>query len=280
MNHINERVKLTSSCRDCDKLPRVHNAGSVVIEDGKKIQYMFNGLKINYESYHSPWMNDIIRNLNGHHEPQEELCFYYLLELLDDDANMAELGCFWAYYTMFFRNKIPNGKNVCIEPIYEKMTKGIENIKLNNFDESNITFIKGYIGSKYEKNTTFIDWDNSRLQLDQYNIEKIVNDSNLFFDIIHSDIQGAELVMLQGSKSVLDKIGFFVISTHYDKHHQCINFLNQNNFQILVQHTIQESVSTDGLILAVNKNYIKKYESKISCSIQEYFNTNCKISRR
>ena len=58
----------------------------------------------------------IISNLKGHHEPQEELCFYYILKLLDRNANMLELGCAWCYYSMFFKNEIIDGQNVCIEP--------------------------------------------------------------------------------------------------------------------------------------------------------------------
>lgn len=276
---MQSRISLTSSCKDCDSIPKVTNAGKILIENGQKIQYMFNGIKIHYDSYHSPWMNTIITNLKGHHEPQEELCFYNILNILESNANMLELGCAWAYYSMFFKNKCQNGINVCIEPNITKLKKGIANINLNKLDLNNFVFINGSIGKDYKAKNIFIDWDKKQMEIPQYNIQKIINDNNLFFDIIHSDIQGAELDMLIGSTNVLNNIGFFVISTHDDKHSLCLQYLENHNFLILVQHSISESVSADGLIVAVNKNYIDKYEKNIDVSLKDYFNENCKISR-
>ena len=276
---IKHRVELTSSCNDCERIPKVENAGKVNIENNIKIQYMFNGIKIHYDSYHSPWMNEIISNLNGHHEPQEELCFYFILKLLEKKSNMLELGCAWAYYSMWFKKQCTDGINICIEPNINKLKKGIDNIKLNNFDMNKFILINGFIGQKYEKNDTFIDWDNTLMKIPQYNIEKIINDNNIFIDILHSDIQGAEYDMLIGSKNVLEKIGFFVLSTHGNLHKVCIKYLTDNNFTILVQHSISESVSADGLIIGVNNKYIHKYEKNINTSIQKYFDDNCKITK-
>ena len=274
------RINLTSSCKDCDSIPKITDAGKIIIENGEKIQYMFNGIKIYYDCYHSPWMNTIISKLKGHHEPQEELCFYHILNILENNANMLELGCAWAYYSMFFKNKCKDGINICIEPNINKLNKGINNIKLNKLDLNKFVFMNGFIGKDYKAKDIFIDWDKTQMSIPQYNIEKIINNNNkIFIDVLHSDIQGAELDMLIGSTNVLNNIGFFVISTHDDKHSLCLQYLQAHNFLILVQHTISESVSADGLIVAVNKNYINKYEKNIEVSLKDYFNKNCKISR-
>lgn len=275
-----ERIKLTSSCKDCENIPKHENAGKVCMENNIKIQYMFNGIKIHYDSYHSPHTNDIITNLKGHHEPQEELCFYYLINLLDNDANMLELGCAWAYYSMWFKNTNTNGINICIEPNINKLKKGIDNIKLNNLDFNKFVLINGYIGNKYIENDIFIDWDKTKIHIPQYNIEKIITENNdIFIDVLHSDIQGAECNMLMGSINVLNKIGFFVLSTHGNLHIPCMNFLISNNFTILLEHSVEQSVSADGLIIAVNNLHIKKYEKNINTNIQQYFNTNCPITK-
>lgn len=275
-----ERVRLTTSCRDCDKIPKIENAGQITILNNEKIQYMFNGIKIHYDSYHSPWMNQIITDLKGHHEPQEELCFYYLLNLLPEKANMLELGCAWAYYSMWFNHSVQESKNICIEPNINKLNKGIANMKLNNIDLSKFVLINGCIGRDYVKNSIFTDWDNTKMCIPQYSIEKIINDNdNIFIDVLHSDIQGAEGAMLVGAHNVLKNIGFFVLSTHGDWHPKCMNFLKHSNFTILLQHTPEESVSADGLIIAVNNEHIHKYEKNIDVSIQKYFDENCKITR-
>ena len=107
---MEDRVNLTSGCRDCDVIPKVQHAGRIINDPDANItyQYMHNGIKILYGTYHSPWMNEIIQNLNGHHEPQGELVFYYLLNILNNDASMIELGCYWSYYSIWFNRYIKN----------------------------------------------------------------------------------------------------------------------------------------------------------------------------
>jgi FkbM family methyltransferase len=279
MGDLQVRVKLTSSCRDCDVLDRHEKAGQIEIDtDGNKYQYMFNGVKIMYGTYHSPWMNEIITNLNGHHEPQEELCFHYLLETLSSDANMIELGANWAYYSIWFNKLIKTPYNLCIEPVIENLEDGVKNHELNNC--TNMEFINGYMGMSDSKNTQFRNWDNRVLTLDRYSISTLISTRNKFFDVVHSDIQGGELDVLNSSVGVLDKIGYFIISTHDNKHKPCLDFLNQNNFTVLVQHSIQESYAADGLILAVNNDYIDKYEKNIDGGLIEFFKKNCNISHR
>lgn len=277
---MENRIKITSSCRDCDTLRKHKKAGMIETDaDGDKIQYMFNGVKILWDTYHSPWMNTIIENLKGHHEPQEELCFYYVLETLGENANMIELGSNWSYYSIWFNKFINNPTNICIEPVIEHMLNGQKNSKKNNC--SNISFINGCVGRDYAENIKFHNWDSRILNIDRYSIEKIITGTDLFFDIIHSDIQGAELDMLKGSINVLDRIGYFIISTHGDLvHNECLNFLKSNGFKILVEHNGKESYSVDGLILAINKSNVDKYEHNIGGNIFDFFTTNCIISKK
>jgi FkbM family methyltransferase len=279
-NNYNNRVRLTSSCRDCDNLDRIEEAGQIRMGDfGKKYQYMFNGVKILYGTYHSPWMNRIIKNLKGHHEPQEELCFFYLLKTLGKKASMLELGSNWSYYSIWFNKEIKHPQNICVEPVLENLRNGKSNSNFNNC--KNIKFIQACIGKELLQNTIFKNWNGKLIKLPQYNVEYIVkSNKNLYLDIIHSDIQGVELAMLEGAQSVFDNIGYFVISTHQEKHDECINFLKSNHFIILVEHSVEESYSLDGLIVAVNQRNVKKYEENISGSLSEYFRDNCIISRR
>lgn len=278
MSDLSSRVKLTSSCRDCDVLDRHERAGIIETDTNEnKYQYMFNGVKIHYGTYHSPWMNDIIKNLNGHHEPQEELCFNYVLNTLGEDANMIELGANWAYYSIWFNKTIKNPYNLCLEPILTNLNDGIKNHKLN--DCVNMEFINGYMGKTAAEGAEFKNWDGRVIPLDRYSINKLITDRDKYFDVVHSDIQGGELAMLNGSVDVLDKIGYMIVSTHDSKHAPCLAFLRENNFNILIEHSIRQSYSGDGLIVAVNNNNSDRYEKKVG-DLNEYFKKNCVISKR
>ena len=249
---ILERVNTTISCRDCDYIPKVDNAGEVV----ENFQIMHNGVKVMHEGYHGEWMAKIIKELKGHHEPQEEKAFYEILKNVDPGGVMLELGCNWSYYSLWFNKSIKDAKNIMIEPTDKKLEVGKQNFKINNAQGY---FEKAFIGSNSEINSKFIDWDSRVYEINKLCIDDIVEKYNLEkIDILHSDIQGAEVEMLQGSvKSILEnKIKFFVISTHGDNIHQyCKNFLEKYNFNIICEHTVSESYSADGLIVgSLDKN--------------------------
>ncbi len=77
---------------------------------------MHDGTKVVAGGYHGDWMADIIRSLNGHHEPQEELLFHHLLRYVRQRSTFVELGAFWAYYTNWYLGAVPFSRAVCIEP--------------------------------------------------------------------------------------------------------------------------------------------------------------------
>lgn len=74
------RIEMTASCRDSDVIPKVKDAGQVVVENGTRLQMMHNGLRVLADGYCGPWMTELIERCRGHHEPQEEVVFYELLK--------------------------------------------------------------------------------------------------------------------------------------------------------------------------------------------------------
>jgi hypothetical protein len=78
-------------------------------------------------------------------------------------------------------------------------------------------------------------------------------------EILHLDIQGAETSFLESFflDERLSKVRFILISTHHEMisgsattHKDCLQRLNQLGAVILAEHSIEESYSADGLILA------------------------------
>jgi hypothetical protein len=71
--------------------------------------------------------------------------------------------------------------------------------------------------------------------------------------VLHADIQGAEVRMLEGAKRALGKrsISWIFISTHGENiHRKCIEVLKASGYYIVAEHTPAESYSVDGLIAA------------------------------
>ena len=72
-------------------------------------------------------------------------------------------------------------------------------------------------------------------------------------NMLHSDIQGAEVSMLRGAGNALRdrKIDWVFISTHGENIHQkCLQILRRFGYFIHAAHTPAESFTVDGLIVA------------------------------
>lgn len=243
------RIQLTTSCRDCDYLPKVDGAGECFGEN-LEFQRMHNGVVIRRGSYHGEWMTEVIRDLRGHHEPQEKKVFAEVLACLNRGATMVELGSFWAYYSMWFHRAVPNGKTILVEPNADKIKVGQEHLALNDMHG---IFIRGFIGAKALDSAPFVDWDDRTYQIPQLTVDCLMQQLGLdYIDILHADVQGAEQDMLLGAGNALanHKVGYLFISTHGCKHARCLRILKKYGYRVLAQHTVLESYSGDGLIVA------------------------------
>jgi hypothetical protein len=96
------RADMTVSCRDCELIPKVQDAGKVISLDGRPIQIMNNACGLSLVAI---WMTGIIERLQGRNEPREEAVFHEILKHLAPDATMLELGGFWSYYSLWFKSE-------------------------------------------------------------------------------------------------------------------------------------------------------------------------------
>jgi hypothetical protein len=121
---------------------------------------------------------------------------------------------------------------------------GKRNFKINGLTG---TFFQAFVGKTENRKEKLISPD-----------AFCTNHHIQFVDILHSDIQGYEFEMLQGSKELLDanKIGYCFISTHSNElHQQCFDFLKQYNFTLVAQANLDESFSFDGILIMKAPHY-------------------------
>jgi FkbM family methyltransferase len=259
-----KRINMTISCSDSDSIPKVAIAGKLIKSEGKDIQFLHNGLKIIEGCYYGPWMTKIIEILKGHHEPQQEFAFFQVLEQLRRNPSpwgsprMIELGSFWAYYSMWFLKDFPEGSTYCFEPDPKYLEVGRQNFELNNL---NGKFINATVSSQQSILREFqCESDGLVISVPALNFSGVVSATEqINIDIVLVDIRGAEIPLLQNLSEVLEhtKIRFMAISTHDVEisgssitHQLALELLIQSGAHIILEHSVSESFSGDGFILA------------------------------
>lgn len=256
-----DRVKMTISCRDTDAIDKVPDAGSVVDSDEGRVQIMHNGLRVVAGGYHGEWMERIICELRGHHEPQEELVFHALLAYCRPGSLFVELGAFWSYYSLWFLQAIPRSTAICVEPDPKNLEMGRRNAALNGYADR-IQFVPGWVGetaaSSHEAVAESVGKPVALKRLDMTSIADLAGGRAV--EMLHIDAQGAEFGFLRSMATATKtgKVRFLVVSTHHvsisgspTTHADCMAEIVRQNGKILCEHGVEESFSGDGLIVAV-----------------------------
>ncbi len=270
-----ERAAMTIACADANDIPRVANAGQSLEVSGTSVQVMHNGLYVKKNGYQGEWQAQTIEALKGVHEPQEEKVFYEVLKRISPNGVMIELGSWWSYYSMWFLNEVKRGKAICCEPDPTNMELGKANAELNKFKVGeDITFYHCASGSADGKFVTFENEDKSKNRVQIRTVDSIVSEQKLKkVDILHLDIQGAELGALKGAVETIKKGGlrFLFVSTHHYSisadptlHQKCLDFIKKHGGNIVAAHTVLESCSGDGLIVASFDPRDKDFKVEIS----------------
>jgi len=213
-----------------------HSSSGMVDREG--YVYLHNGNRVpvaGEDSYYGDFSKVLIIN-RGVHEPLEEFCFQETLKkITDQQPIMIELGSYWAHYSMWFLKKFPKAECFMVEPNSKALNAGQRNFQTNNF--SNGQFI-------LQKVT------NDGFKLDSFAKKKKLKKVS----ILHSDIQGYELEMLDGAKNFLTQqiVNYIFVSTHNQKiHEEAIRKLESYGYIVEVSSDFDHhTTSYDGFILA------------------------------
>jgi FkbM family methyltransferase len=254
------RTMMTLRCNDCSSISKVAMAGKIVTENERLVQIMHNGVKVVADGYHGSWMAHIIRSLQGHHEPQEELIFNSILRFVRHNSLMVELGSFWAYYTLWYLAEVPGARAICVEPDPNHMHIGQNNAELNGMTDR-IDFIDAWVGGASAANETHkCESTEAERTLACLNMNDIIPlCGGKIVELLHIDAQGVELEFINSMASAVqrEQVRFAIVSTHHSSisgsattHQDCIVAIKNLGGKILAEHNVQESFSGDGLIAA------------------------------
>ncbi|RJT30859.1 FkbM family methyltransferase [Mesorhizobium waimense] len=259
MNEL-ERAIMTSSCMDCAGIAKVPDAGRILDTPNGPIQIMHNGIRVKAGGYHGDWMAQIIRALQGHHEPQEELVFHHILRYVRHNSLVVEVGAFWCYYTLWYLHEIANASAICIEPDPNNLQLGRDNASLNQL-ENRISFHNGCVGGQPLESLELRCESDGQIRslpcFDMAAVSKLANERTI--EVLHLDVQGAELPFIRSMASAAQRnqLRFVIVSTHHSSisgsrttHADCRQALLELGAIILAEHDVQQSYSGDGLIAA------------------------------
>jgi FkbM family methyltransferase len=272
-----QRVEMTASCRDTDQIPKVAGAGGVFSSGSIPFQLMHNGLRVVAGGYHGEWMSEVIRRLRGHHEPQEELLFHTTLPLMTTNETnpvMIELGAFWGYYSLWFRSIFRQARNILVEPDPGNLLVGRRNFELNGYSAE---YLEAAVGVHNGSSDFHCESDGLLRRSRTISVDGLVRDLGIErINLLHADIQGAELSMLDGSVETIDrgKLDWLFLSTHHHSisgdpltHQRCLNWLRTHGACIIDEHSVSESFSGDGLIVAAFSTKNLQIHSSISRNV-------------
>ena len=215
---------------------RVPQAGYL---DGAGNVFLHNGIKvpiIGPFAYYSGFSDILILN-RGVHEPLEEFCFQTVLAKLvnkTDPPRMLELGAYWGHYSMWLKSNFPNSSVTLVEPDVVNLQAGQHNFSLNGLEG---TFINSFVCKGH-------------FSVDAY----MRKNGCSKLTILHADIQGFEVDMLQDCVETLDRgaVTYLFISTHTKKlHDACLEEINRHGYLLEVSsEPDRHTTSSDGFILA------------------------------
>jgi hypothetical protein len=219
-------------------IERVPEAGYV--QDGFVV--LHNGIKVpvsGADAYYGGFSSVFIVN-RGVHEPLEEYIFQEVLKVIPSKAKMIELGAYWGHYSMWLKKIKPCSMVFLVEPDLNNLNVGKANFKRNGLDG---VFINSFVGSG------------------QFEIDEFIHKENINkIDILHCDIQGYEIEMLESSHSCLVNgvVDYIFISTHsQDLHNRVLEIIKKYNYRIEISCGYdEETTSFDGFIFA-SKSILK-----------------------
>ncbi len=214
--------------------------------DEKGKVFLHNGIKVPVAGPHAYYgqFSAILVINRGVHEPLEEYLFQEVLKTLPASPVMLELGAYWGHYSMWLQSRIRDAELHLVEPEKVNFESGIQNFKENGFKGK---FTNAFVGK-------------GQFSVDQY----MAMHSIPKLDILHSDIQGYEVEMLEDCKNTLANkaVDRIFVSTHSDRLHQAVtDILNQHGYRVEVSSDVgRESTSCDGLVYATSPNIEPTFE--------------------
>jgi hypothetical protein len=202
------------------------------------------GFKVNINQFHHSVSDDF------QDESEIELinifedCCLQLKDVNKKQYSMIELGSNQCYYSLLFKHilGINNTLNMMVEPHPPYMAGGKAQFELNNVEG---VFYDRSIGSKWMIL-------NEEFKVQPITLEEVLTENILQeLDVLHSDINGSEMVLLNANEQFFKegKVKFIFLLTHSSSlHNQCKEFFKELEYS-LIYEVSSYTVGSDSLLV-------------------------------
>lgn len=213
----------------------IHRTPRAGVVDGQMV-CLHNGLRVPFEgegAYYGRFSEILVIN-RGVHEPLEEFAFQEMLPALGEAPCMLELGAYWGHYSMWLKQRRPAASVHLVEPDPLRLAVGRANFERNGFSGN---FLQGFVGRG------------------QFTVDRYLSEQGIArLDILHADIQGYEVEMLEGADETLSHgaIDRVFVSTHSQRlHMDVVAALRRHGMRIELDADFDTgTTSFDGFVYA------------------------------
>jgi hypothetical protein len=175
------------------------------------------------------------------HEEEYQIFSALLDGISHANPVMCELGSYWALWSLVFRKRFPLGKSILVDADLCKLAVGLQNFELNNLRASSHW---AFVGTS------------PRPELPKIDLTEIQQSNSVdYFDVLHMDIQGAELPLCLKLKAEgsLNCIGALFIATHSESIHSTVlNCITSSGFTVWINQ-LPAPGGVDGTITAISE---------------------------
>ncbi|MFN5973106.1 MAG: FkbM family methyltransferase [Planctomyces sp.] len=249
-----ERIKLVLQDKHNQLIPRCRDAGRF----RRNNLVMHNDMLVSPLCYYNKPMLQMLVANKGVHEPEEEFIFSVVLRFLPPTATMIELGAYWAFYSMCFLKGCPHRTAYMVEPEIENLKSGMKNFGLNGLTGN---FVHAGVAARSTNGNP-----------DMICVDEFVNTHGIHqLDVLHCDIQGYEVEMLEGAVALLSqqRVSCVFISTHSNELHlNCKTRLLGFGYIVLRDTDLDHTSSYDGLLFACTPAFAERTSIKAAISIK------------
>lgn len=231
-------------------------AGKII----KNRQYFFDGSVTVYPHTDDEFIHQLFELTKGAPEPEEIFLFLQILRKLPNNAVIMELGSGQGYFSIISAKQLAKAKLFLVEanPHFVSISK--VNMRLNRL----ISRSKVIHAAVTNRNNQYVYLqesgygssikDKGEYKVSTITVDKLIEKLNLSkVDLIHMDVQGAEVNILKGMMKSLDRkcVNYIFIATHKSfRHNLCLNYLTNFEYKILYSRDPSKSTSFDGILIA------------------------------